>query len=203
MIELIFMLYEKYLLFINKYLLLFVSSLIIKTMNNKTLLQIMNVIFWIIFIGLCIEAGAGLFALIVHLVKDVQEASQLSGVDLNSSFTAERYGYLFIDSFQIIITSIKAYISYLVIEIFKQFNLEKPFSERLTKLITKISREALVAGILALIAASYSKYLLKLGVEAPSNWGAAEILFFAGVIYIIALVFKRGSELQAENDLTV
>ncbi len=33
--------------------------------------------------------------------------------------------------------------------------------------------------------------------------GSSEFLFMAGIIFIIALIFKRGVEIQSENELTI
>ncbi|GLU53977.1 hypothetical protein Dfri01_34380 [Dyadobacter frigoris] len=34
-------------------------------------------------------------------------------------------------------------------------------------------------------------------------WAAEEFIFMAGLVFIISRVFKRGVEIQSENDLTV
>jgi len=39
--------------------------------------------------------------------------------------------------------------------------------------------------------------------EAPESIEAGEILFMAGLVFVIAQIFKRGVEMQAENELTV
>ena len=44
---------------------------------------------------------------------------------------------------------------------------------------------------------------MKKGVAVPIDWSGSELLLFGGVIYLLALVFKKGAELQTENDLTV
>ncbi len=70
-------------------------------------------------------------------------------------------------------------------------------------LISQISQLALGAGILEIITAGYSKWLIKKGVSISESGGGAEFLFLAGVIFIIAEVFKKGVAIQTENDLTV
>jgi hypothetical protein len=101
------------------------------------------------------------------------------------------------------LTGLKAYIGYWVVNIFIEMKMEKPFSEGVNRIITKISQIALLAGLLAIVAQAYSKWLIKMDVEIPIDWAYGEILFFAGIIYLIAQVFKKGIELQSENDLTV
>jgi hypothetical protein len=62
---------------------------------------------------------------------------------------------------------------------------------------------ALAAGLIAWAANGYAVWLGKMAGVIRYHWPAAEFLLLAGVVFTIAQVFKRGIELQAENDLTV
>jgi hypothetical protein len=106
-------------------------------------------------------------------------------------------------SLLIVLTGLKAYIAYFVVKFFWKFNLSKPFNNNLTELFVRISHLAVGTAALALIAHNYAKSIMKKGIAIPIDWGSNEILFFAGVIYLLAFVFKKGAELQTENDLTV
>jgi len=175
-------------------------------MTTRTLfiLKAINVIFWVIFIGLCIKTGAILISFFASLFVNLDGAKNLYlGLNLFDLFTFSKLHYVFIVSFIIILTGLKAYIAYLVVRIFLNFKFTSPFKTNVTLLITKISYVALGTGILAIIANSYSDWLNKKGIQISQDWGSSEILFFAGVIYIIAQVFKKGTEIQSENELTV
>jgi hypothetical protein len=172
--------------------------------KNPVLLTVMHVIFWIIFVGLCIKAGAILFSVIVSLAVNAEGARDLyQGLNLHELYTYSRMHYIQTVSFLLVLAGLKAYIAYLVVRIFLVFDLSRPFNPNLTDLFLKISYYSLAMGVLAIVAEGYGKWLLKKGPEVPIKWGSGEILFFAGVIYIIALVFQKGAEIQAENDLTV
>lgn len=174
------------------------------TTTNSTVLKVMNVLFWIAFIGLCIKTGALLTSFIVCLFVNPEGANDLYlGLSLFDLYSYSKSHYIFTASLLIVLTGLKAYIAYYVIKIFMKFNLSKPFNSKLTDLFLKISHIALGTGILAIIAENYAKWIMKKGVSVPIDWGGSEILLFAGVIYLFALVFKKGAELQAENDLTV
>ncbi len=41
------------------------------------------------------------------------------------------------------------------------------------------------------------------GVVTELHWESAGYLFMAGIIFIIALLFERGIEIQSENELTI
>lgn len=172
--------------------------------TNATILKIMNVIFWIVFIGLCIKTGAIIISFIVSYYVNADGAKNLYlGLNLYDLYVYDKVNYVFTVSLLVVLTALKAYIAYLVIKFFLKFNLSKPFGTELTNLFLQISYVSLGTGILAIIADSYSKWILKKGILIPIDWSGNEILFFAGVIYLLALVYNKGTELQTENDLTV
>lgn len=174
------------------------------TSTNSTMLKVMNVVFWIIFIGLCIKTGAILFSAIVSLFINPEGSRNLYlNLNLFDLYSFSKLHYIQTVSFMLSINGFKAYMSYLVIKIFMGLDLNKPFSSNLVNLFSKISYVAIGTGVLALIATAHSKWLLNKGITVSIDWGSSEILFFAGVIYILYLLFKKAYELQTENDLTV
>ena len=175
-------------------------------MKSKTnqVLTAMNIVSWIVFIGLCIQTGALLITSFISLFVNPEAAQNLYlGLDLSELYTKDKRQYLYILSFIIGLSALKAYLFYLVIRVFKKLNLNHPFSPTVVSLITKISHIALGTGIVGLIAENYSKWSLHRGVAVEQDWGSAGFLFLAGIIFIIALVFKRGTEIQSENELTI
>jgi hypothetical protein len=165
----------------------------------------MNVVFWIVYIGLCIKTGAMIISFGVSIFVSQQAASDLHlGLNLLTLYNFSKYHYFGTATMLIALSALKANIAYLVVKIFMKFDLSNPFNPEVTSLITRISHNALNAGILSFVASGYTKWLVnKQDVVVPIDWAGEEILFFAGILYIIAMVFKRGTELQTENDLTV
>lgn len=110
-------------------------------------------------------------------------------------------------SFIILISTLKAYLFYLVVKIFFKLNFVKPFSVEIAKLIEKISFEVASIAIVGAIAKQYTKRLIHSGYDisnAQEYWNdTGAFLIMAATIYVIAQVFKKGIELQNENDLTV
>lgn len=173
-------------------------------MKTKYIMKIMNVIFWIVFIGLCIKTGSITISFIISLFVNPEASNNLYlGLDLSNVYNFDIRYYVGIVTLMIGLVGSKAYIAYLVVKLFIKFDITNPFNEIVVSLISKIGYVALSIGILALIANDYSKLLIKKGVEVQFDWGAQEFLFFAGIIYIIALVFKKGVEIQNENELTI
>jgi len=174
------------------------------TTTSSTVLKIINVLFWITFIGLCIKTGALLISFIVSLFINPESANDLYlGLSLFDLYSYRKSHYIFTVSLFIALTGLKAYIAYCVIKLFMKFNLSKPFNGKLSELFLKISHIALGTGILAIISENYVKWIMKQGIAVPIDWGGGEILLFAGIIYLFAHIFKKGTELQTENDLTV
>ena len=169
------------------------------------IMQTMNILFWIIFIGLCIKTGALLVSFFSSLFSSPESASDLFiGYDLLTIYGLDTYQYVLIASFILILTGLKAYIAYLVIKISIKFDLKNPFSLRTANLIQKISKIAVFTGLLAMIASRYCDWLFKrFEIAERIDLGGSETLFFAGILFIIGQVFKRGVELQSENELTI
>lgn len=177
-----------------------------KMMETKTkfILTVMHVVFWVVFIGLCFKTGSLVISFGVSLFVNATAAKDLYlGLDLHALYTSSHQKYVYIMSFVIFLAGLKAYLAYLVLKLFTKFNYATPFNAANAALISTISHIALGIGILALVAESYSKGLVKSGLEVALHWDGSEFLFLAGIIFIIAQVFKRGMELQTESELTV
>ena len=173
-------------------------------MKTNIIMKVMNVIFWIIFIGLCIKTGALLVSLFVTLFINSNGAEDTyMGLDLLDVYSFSVEYYIGVASFLIAITAMKTYLAYLVIKLFIKFDLNYPFNEKTASLITQMSHYALSIGVVAIIAENYANRIMRQGLTLQIDWGAEQFLFFAGIIYIIALVFKKGVEIQNENELTI
>jgi hypothetical protein len=174
--------------------------------KSKTpVLMIIHVITWIVFVGLCIKAGALAISFFISLAINAAASQDLYlGLNLSRVSEYSTGHYIAVVSLLFYLTATKAQIAYLVIKLLGKFDLESPFADgALPEYFFKISHIALTAGVIAIIGKGYIKWLAKAGAPAPVSLGGEEILFFAGVIYILAIVFKKGTALQNEADLTV
>ena len=86
-------------------------------------------------------------------------------------------------------------------------DLSKPFSTFVARQISQISYVTLSIGLLSYIARQLVKSLMHHGF-VPDNlnqfWADSQAFILMGaVIYIIATIFKKGVDIQNENDLTV
>ncbi|WP_111672584.1 DUF2975 domain-containing protein [Algoriphagus litoralis] len=175
--------------------------------KTKLVLNFLHVITWIIFIALCYQAGALMFnyAFMQFRVFPVENLYLI--LDLSELFVQNEFLFGLLFSLAIGLTALKAYSFYLITKIFEYLNLHKPFSEEISNLISKISLYIFAIGILGAIANGINKELAKQGYPVENTWeywnDYAAFLMMAAVIFVIAQVFKKGLEIQSENDLTV
>lgn len=177
------------------------------TKNDDIILKTLNVVSWIIFIGLCVEAGALLFNFIFSLFKPIASHSIYKGLNLSEMYQSEFEHYFGLMSFVVSLAILKALLFYWVVDIFMQLNLKNPFTTEIAKLIEKISIEAFVISIVSVIAHQYATRLMHSGLELDSvetYWNDTSAFgMMAAILFVISHIFKKGIALQNENDLTV
>lgn len=173
--------------------------------KNQFVFSTVKVLFWIVFIGLCIKTGTLIFTSLYSLFKPIVAEDLYLGLNLSELLSYSRGYYIAIGSLIIALTALKAYMAYLVIRLLSKIDLKQPFNPEASNLISKVSEVALATGIVAIVGNGFAKWLYKQPVEfgnlSLDNGG--EILFLAGVIFVIAQIFRKGVELQTENELTV
>ena len=110
-------------------------------------------------------------------------------------------------SFILVISILKAVLFYEVIVLVSKIDLSKPFNSFVSRQISQISYYTLSIGLLSFIARQSAKNLLHHGFVTDNLnqfWEDSEaFILMAAIVYIIATIFKKGIELQNENDLTV
>lgn len=178
--------------------------------NTTTVLKITKVLSWVIFIGLCIQTGAILYSYFVSMFINSVGAKNLHlGLNLSELYNNNATYYTILVLLLALISGLKAYMFYFIIKIFFKINFIHPFSTEVLSLITKISYVALTIGVLAISGKKYCEWLIEQGTSLPRLHleqyigGRSEFLFMAAIIFVIAQIFKRGIEIQTENELTV
>ena len=175
--------------------------------GNSFVFKALHVVAWIIFVGLCIEAGAMIVNFVFSLFKPEVVGNLYQKLDLSSLHQQSKEAYFGIYSFAIIISVLKAWLFYIVIELLLKLDLSKPFSSFAAGKITQISYHTFSIGILSLIAREVTRNLSQHGLATDNVshlWVDSQaFILMAAVIYVIATIFKKGVELQTENDLTV
>ena len=170
-------------------------------------LMLITVIIWSIFIGLCIQAGTLLFTFGYSFFKPTVAQDLYEGLNLYPLFLDEVWFYVGIVTLILSIAILKAQLIYTMIRIFLKIDLIHPFSKEIAKLISTLSYIAFEIGFSIAMARGCASWLIKRSFELEGLQsylsGAFEYFLLSALIFAIAQVFKRGVEIQAENELTV
>ena len=172
-----------------------------------------NVISWIIFIGLCIETGGLIVNAIISLFINPTASLRFWGNrNLYELYQFNQIYFVTIIVLLIIVSLLKSILFYFIINIFhkKKLNLNNPFNEQLGKYIFKIGYLATGIGLFSWWGNNFSKWLKMIGQNVLTHSsenlkfeGADIWLFMAIILLIFGMIFKKGIELQSENELTV
>jgi hypothetical protein len=165
------------------------------------------IVAWIIFVGLCIEAGGLIVNFIFSLYNPEFVQNLYQKLDLTEMYKDNRLAFFGIYSFILIISILKAYLFYIVVRLMHKMDLTKPFNTFVSSQILKISYYTLDIGLLSYIARQSTNRLMDDGFVTDNLdqfWTDSQAFILMGaVIYIIATIFKKGVDIQNENDLTV
>jgi len=175
--------------------------------KNDFVFIALHVIAWVIFVGLCIEAGALIVNFIYSLFKPEIVHNLYQKLDLSQMYNLNKWVFFGVYGFILAIAILKAHLFYIVIRLTSKLNLLKPFSNDVAGQIKKISYYTLSIGLISYMAQQITNNLPHYGFEIDALnqfWADSQAwILMAAVIYVIATIFIRGIEIQNENDLTV
>lgn len=175
--------------------------------RNNFVFTLLHIVAWIIFVGLCIEAGALLVNFVYSLVKPEVVQHLYQKLDLSEMYEYSQWMYFGMYSFILVISILKAYLFYMVIRLLLKFDLLKPFNSYVATQVTQISYLTLSIGLISYIAREVTRSLQHHGVgidKLSGFWADSQAwILMAAVVYVIAAIISRGVEIQNENDLTV
>ena len=175
--------------------------------NSKYLLKFLEIVSWIIFVGLCIEAGALLVNFVISLAKPEIINRLYKKLDLTNVYKQSQWAYYCTYSAIIALAVLKANLFHAVITLLGKLDLDNPFSTFVANKISTISNIAFSIGIVSYATRSSIERLLGESYDFNDINGffvdSQAFIMMAAIIYIIAVIFKRGIEIQTENDLTV
>jgi hypothetical protein len=175
--------------------------------NNNFVFKGLHIVAWVIFVGLCIEAGGLIVNFIFSMFKPEFVQNLYQKLDLTEMFKESKWAFFGIYGFMLSISILKAFLFYIVIRLMHKMDLTKPFDTFVSNQILKISYYTLSIGLFSFIARQIAKNLMHHGFVTDSLnqfWVDSQAFILMGaVIYIIATIFKKGVDIQKENDLTV
>jgi hypothetical protein len=175
--------------------------------TNNFVFWSLYVISWLIFVGLSIEAGGLIVNFFFSLYNPEFVQNLYQKLDLIQMYKESKLAFFGVYSFILCIALLKACLFYTVIRLMHKMDLSKPFNTFVATTISQVSYYTLSIGLLSHIAREIVKSL-KHHSFVPDNlnqfWADSQAFILMGaVIYIIAIIFKKGVDIQNENDLTV
>jgi hypothetical protein len=176
--------------------------------KSTYILKILHIIAWVVFLGLCIKAGALLYSFWVSMhLNEIAAKNLYMGLNLFELKAVDDLAYQTLVLSIVAIIIAQALLFYTVIQIFRKINFISPFDESISKLIKKMAFCSLIIGLISVFSIAYSEQISNSGMQYPhlsEHIGQGNtFLFFSGILYFIYQLFLRGIELQKENDLTL
>lgn len=179
--------------------------------TTTQVLRVLYILSWIIFVGVCFEAGGFLFNTFFSLaIKPIGARYFWPNIDLSGLYRWDR-GYFVIETMLMIsVAVLRSVIFYFIIKLLhdKKLDVYRPFNAAVARFVARISYLSIFTGILSWWGAKYAAFFVTKGVNMPDvqylRLDGADVWLFMGVtLYVIAQIFKRGIEIQTENELTV
>ncbi len=176
-------------------------------------IKCLNILAWIIFIGLCVETGGLIINAIISICINPRASSRFWGnQNLYELYQFNQSHFVTIVILLIIVSMLKSIMFYVIVNLFhnKKLNLTNPFNEQMGKSLFSIGYLALGIGVFSWWGNNFSKWLRMVGQNVLTQTfenikfeGADVWIFMAIILLIFGMIFKKGIELQSENDLTV
>lgn len=175
--------------------------------KTRQILQILYILSWILFMGLCVDAGSFFFNAFYTTVINPAAADYFGLTDL---YAYDQVRFLVQLSLMGITGVLKALQFFLIVKILmnKKLNVLQPFSKEMWHFLRNLSWLALGIGLFSSWGTKHRDWMLQNGVPMPDAErlhidGASVWIFMGVILLILAQLFKRGIEIQSENELTI
>lgn len=177
------------------------------TKRNNIIWKVIKTVCWVIFFLYCMKTLDLIVSYSYSLYNPADAKDLYHGLDLSQLYFSNKLHYSLTVLVIIIISALKALVFYFATTLFKILNFVKPFSRDISRIITKITYYTFAIGIVSGIVEIFVNRLSANGYNfspIESLWGDGDAYFFmSAILFVIALIFKKGIELQSENELTV
>lgn len=171
--------------------------------NTKQILKVMQALAWIPLITYSVKAGSILISFIVSLSNPIASKDLYLGLDYSGILDFEFNHYLATITLELSILGMLIYVWLLILQTLMKLDLDNPFTMEVALKLEKIAISLFRTWVLMMVASGYMAWLHKLTGGQYSDWSTSEFIFMSGLIYVFSQIFKRGVEIQSENELTV
>lgn len=178
-----------------------------KKMKTKTqkILEVLRIVSWVVFIGSAVAAMVQIIAFAISFIEpDTAMTITSKTIKLTELRKTHLMEYVFLVALLLVMAVLHMNVWQKVKDLLTGINLNSPFSSKISDLLEKIGYLLFSIWLVGFIVGIYTDQLSKQIEGLKNNFDIDfNYLFISGIVYIISQVFKRGIELQNENDLTV
>jgi hypothetical protein len=136
--------------------------------STAQMLKLLYILSWIIFVGVCIEAGGFIFNAFFTLVINPVDAKHFwEQADLSSLYNYDHGQFLTETVLMSIVAVLRAILFYMIVKILhdKKLDMAQPFNAEMGRFILRISYVTLLIGLFSYWGVNYAEWLTKQGVK--------------------------------------
>ena len=173
--------------------------------NTRTeqILTVLKILAWIAFFGFVVKAGTYLFSTVSSCWNPESAKNIYQGLDLFTLRHDSTSLFLILIFFLLLITVLKAIVWWMVAKLIGKIKIENPFSMEVAHQLEYISYSLFTIWVLSVSGGGFVAWLGEKAGHLNDSWNTGPFLFMAGLVFVISQIFRRGVEIQSENDLTV
>jgi len=179
--------------------------------NSNSILNILKLFIWLYTIILSVA----LFIMVLLIFTTILgiDIGSLREIKINANIGNEKIKdiqllgkgkLLSLLAYSVLLGALEFVMLIYVIKILEKIKLNRPFSIEIYFLISRVAKLALMIGCLSLLINFIIELIRgKLSISFDTGNENFRFFLFAGVVYIVAQVYKKAVDLQSENDLTI
>jgi hypothetical protein len=174
-------------------------------MKTKTILAVLQILAFLGGIGYSIQCGSQILSLVASFINP-DWAKRVYDAHAELFILRDQHIYAFVFAMLIVIAALaaKALIWYQLANLLLKLKIETPFSLTVANRLETVSYLLVGIWALSVIGKLYLDWLSKtLATPLTGMSMGDESFFIAGIAYVFSQIFRRGVEIQDENQLTV
>jgi hypothetical protein len=173
--------------------------------KTEKVLLILRILAWMGVIGYSVNFGAQAISFGVSFVEPAV-AKQIPGVSesLYNLLQQNFRFYTYVMSFVLALSFMFIYLWYQVATLLSKLNIQSPFTISVSKKLEVIAFALFSIWLISFMGENYIHWVSKkMGNPLTVVTAQSEVLFTAGIVYVISQIFKHGIAIQEENLQTI
>lgn len=171
--------------------------------RTQQVLAVMKFLVYMSIVWFFLKLAGVSFSILVWLLKNEPVQSMVFIPDWFELRLTNPGFFIITVLLTILIGALKISVWIMVLRLLKKIEIKNPFNTDVTRKLEQISYILFTIWVALVSAHGFFAWLGDKAGELNDSWNHGPYLFIAGLVFIISQVFKRGVELQSENDLTV